>query len=61
MLLAAASPKLHSAGATLLAECGVEPADVREHVMRMVLEQSPELAGALSHQSWLSRLTSRRP
>ena len=26
----------------------------------VILEQSPELAGALSRQSWLSRLTSRR-
>jgi len=35
-------------------------AQVREQLMRMILEQSPELAGALSRQSWLSRLTSRR-
>jgi hypothetical protein len=60
ILLAAVSPKLHSPAATLLAECGTDPAEVREQVMRMVLEQSPELAGALSRQSWLSRLTSTR-
>ena len=28
--------------------------------MRMMLEQSPELAGTLSRQSWLSRVTTRR-
>jgi hypothetical protein len=60
VLLAAVSPKLGSPAATLLAECGSDPAEIREHVMRMILEQSPELAGALSRQSWLSRLTSRR-
>jgi hypothetical protein len=60
VLLAAVSPKLGSPAATLLAECGSEPAELSEQVMRMILEQSPELAGALSRQSWLSRLTSRR-
>jgi hypothetical protein len=60
VLLAAVSPKLGSPAATLLAECGCEPAELREQVMRMILEQSPDLAGALSRQSWLSRLTSRR-
>ena len=61
MLLAAVSPKLDSPAAALLAECGAQPAEVREQVMRMVLEQSPELAGAISRQSWLSRLTSTTP
>jgi hypothetical protein len=61
VLLAAVSPKLDSPAATLLAECGAEPAEVREQVMRMVLEQAPELAGTLSRQSLLSRrLASRR-
>ena len=60
VLLAAVSPKLHSPAATLVAECGAEPAAIREQVMRMVLEQSPELAGALSRQSWLSRVMSKR-
>jgi Clp amino terminal domain, pathogenicity island component len=60
VLLAAVSPKLHSPAATLLAECGSEPSEIREQVMRMVLEQSPELAGALNRQSWLSRLASTR-
>ena len=60
VLLAAVSPKLDSPAAGLLAECGSDPAEIREHVMRMILEQSPELAGALSRQSWLSKLTSRR-
>jgi Clp amino terminal domain, pathogenicity island component len=60
ILLAAVSPKLDSPAASLLVECLVAPALIREEVMRMVLEQSPELASALSRQSWLSRLTSRR-
>ena len=60
VLLAAVSPKLDSPAAALLAACGAEPAVVREQVMRMVLGESPELAGALSRQSWLSRLTSTR-
>jgi hypothetical protein len=60
VLLAAVSPKLGSPAATLLSECGTDPAQVREQLMRTILEQSPELAGALSRQSWLSRLTSRR-
>jgi hypothetical protein len=60
ILLAAVSPKLDSPAAALLAECGAKPADVRDQVMRMLLEQSPELAGALSRQSWLSRLAGLR-
>jgi ATP-dependent Clp protease ATP-binding subunit ClpA len=60
VLLAAVSPKLDSPAAGLLAECGADPAEVREQVMRMILEQAPELASALSRQSWLSKLTSRR-
>ena len=60
VLLAAVSPKLDSPAGGLLAECGSDPAEIREHVMRMILEQSPELASALSRQSRLSRLTSRR-
>jgi len=60
VLLAAVSPKLDSPAAALLAECGAEPADVREQVMRMLLEQSPELAGAIGRKSWLSRVVSKR-
>jgi hypothetical protein len=60
VLLAAVSPKLDSPAAALLAACGAEPAVVRQQVMRMVLEQSPELAGAISRQSWLSRVMSKR-
>jgi hypothetical protein len=60
ILLAAVSPRLDSPAASLLTECGTEPAEVREQVMRMVLEQSPELAGAVNRQSWLSRLASTR-
>jgi hypothetical protein len=60
VLLAGVSPKLDSPAASLLTECGADPADVREQVMRMLLEQSPELAATLSRQSWLSRVTSTR-
>jgi ATP-dependent Clp protease ATP-binding subunit ClpA len=56
LLLAAVSPKLQSPAATLLAECGAQPPDVRDQVMRILLEQSPELAATLSRQSWLSRI-----
>ena len=44
----------------LLAECGAEPAAVRDQVMRMLLEQSPELVGSLGRMSWLSRVMSKR-
>jgi Clp amino terminal domain, pathogenicity island component len=60
VLLAMVSPKLHSPAAALLAECGAEPAEIREQVMRMMLEQAPELADSLSRQSRLSRLMSTR-
>jgi hypothetical protein len=60
VLLAAVSPKLDSPAATLLAECGAEPAAVRDQVMRMLLEQSPELVGSLGRMSWLSRAMSKR-
>lgn len=60
VLLAAVSPKLDSPASSLLVECGAQPSEIREQVMRMLLEQSPELAGALSRQSWASRIMSRR-
>ena len=60
VLLAAVSPKLHSPAASLLSECGAEPTEIREQVMRMVLEQSPELAGSLGRMSWLSKVMSKR-
>jgi len=60
VLLAAVSPKLGSPAATLLSECGTDPAQVREQLMRMILEQSPELAGAIGRKSWLSRVVSKR-
>jgi ClpA/ClpB-like protein len=60
ILLAAVSPKLHSSAAKLLADVGAQPADVRDQVMRMLLEQSPELADSLSRQSWLSKVMSKR-
>jgi hypothetical protein len=60
ILLAAVSPKLHTSAAKLLDDVGARPADVRDQVMRMLLEQSPELAGALNRRSWLSRVMSTR-
>jgi hypothetical protein len=60
VLLAAVSPKLHSPAATLLSQCGAQPPEVRDQVMRMLLEQSPELAGTLGRQSFLARVTTRR-
>jgi Clp amino terminal domain, pathogenicity island component len=56
MLLAALSPKLHSPAAVLLAECGTTPEQVRDHLTRMILQQSPELADRLANRSVLSRV-----
>jgi hypothetical protein len=59
MLLAAVSPKLHSPAAVLLAECGTTPEQVRDHLTRMILQQSPELADRLANRSLLSRVRMR--
>jgi hypothetical protein len=59
MLLAAVSPKLHSPAAVLLAECGTTPEQVRDHLTRMILQQSPELADRLANRSLLSRVRTR--
>jgi hypothetical protein len=59
MLLAAVSPKLHGPAAVLLAECGTTPEQVRDHLTRTMLQQSPELAGRLANRSLLSRVRMR--
>jgi hypothetical protein len=59
MLLAAVSPKLHSPAAVLLAECGTTPEQVRDHLTRMILQQSPELADRLANRSLLSQVRMR--
>lgn len=59
ILLAAVSPKLHSSAATLLAECGADPAAVHDGVTLAILAQSPELAKALSRGPRLARFRTR--
>jgi Clp amino terminal domain, pathogenicity island component len=49
VLLAAASPKLGSPAASLLAECGVEAARLREELARTLLREAPELAHRLRY------------
>jgi hypothetical protein len=44
ILLAATSPKLGSPAATLLGDCGAEPAQIRDAVTRALLKEAPELA-----------------
>ena len=56
MLLAAVSPKLHSPSAVLLAECGTTPEQVRDHLTRMILQETPELADRLANRSLISRV-----
>jgi hypothetical protein len=59
VLLAASSPKLHSPAASLLAECGVDPAEIRDHVARALLDEAPELAERLRNRSLLRRVRMR--
>lgn len=59
ILLAAASPKLHSPAATLLAECDATPDRVRDQLTRMLLKEAPELAERLRNRSLLSRVRMR--
>jgi hypothetical protein len=59
ILLAASSPKLHSAAATLLADCGASPDRVRDQLTRMLLQEAPELADRLRNRSLLSRVRMR--
>jgi hypothetical protein len=57
VLLAAISPKLHSPAASVLAECGAEPAQIRDRIARTMLEEAPELAGRMRR---LGRIRMRR-
>ena len=59
VLLAASSPKLHSPAASLLAECGIDPAQIRDHVARALLGEAPELAERLRNRSLLTRVRMR--
>lgn len=59
ILLAAASPKLHSPAATLLADCGAPADRVRDELTRMLLAEAPELAERLRNRSLLSRVRMR--
>ena len=59
VLLAASSPKLHSPAASLLAECGVDPEQMRDHVARALLNEAPELADRLRNRSRWGRMRMR--
>src|SRR6185437_1416241 len=59
ILLSASSPKLHSPAASLLAECGVDPALIRDHVARALLSEAPELAERLRNRPLLARVRMR--
>jgi Clp amino terminal domain, pathogenicity island component len=59
ILLAATSPKLDSAAATLLADCGATPDRVRDQLTRMLLAEAPELADRLRSRSLISRVRRR--
>jgi Clp amino terminal domain, pathogenicity island component len=56
VLLAAISPKLHSPAASVLADCGAEPAQIRDRVTRTLLKEAPELA---SRMRFLGRIRMR--
>jgi Clp amino terminal domain, pathogenicity island component len=60
VLLAATSPKLRSPAASLLAECGADPAGVRDELARALLHEAPELADRLRNRSLLFRTRARR-
>ena len=55
ILLAAVSPKLQSPAASVLAQAGADPAVVRDHVTRVILKESPELAASMHRSLQLSR------
>jgi ClpA/ClpB-like protein len=59
VLLAASSPKLHSPAASLLAECGVDPVQIRDQLARALLSEAPELAERLRNRSLLARVRMR--
>jgi hypothetical protein len=56
LLLAAVSPKLQSPAATLLAQCGADPDQVRDLVTRTIIEQDPDMAAGLRAGGRRSRL-----
>lgn len=56
VLLAAISPKLHSPAASLLAECGAEPAQILDLVTRTLVKEAPEL---VSRMRFLGRIRMR--
>ena len=55
ILLAATSPKLHSAAAELLAELGASAEGVRDQLSRILLAEAPELAERLRSRPRLAR------
>jgi hypothetical protein len=59
VLLAASSPRLRSPAAALLADCGVDPIQIRDHVARALLAEAPELAERLRNRSLLTRVRMR--
>lgn len=60
ILLAAISPKLHSSAASLLlAECGADADQIRDHLTRTLLREAPELAERLNNRRLFSRLRNR--
>ncbi len=59
LLLAATSPKLDSPAAAVLAACGAQPAQVRDHLIRTLLKEAPELAERLRNRSLTSRVRLR--
>jgi hypothetical protein len=59
ILLAATSPKLRSPAASLLADCGATPEQIRDQLTRALLREAPELAARLRNRSLLSRLRTR--
>jgi hypothetical protein len=59
ILLAAISPKLHSPAASLLAECGADADEIRDHLTRTLLGEAPDLAERLSNRTLFSRFRIR--
>jgi hypothetical protein len=59
VLLAAISPKLHSPAASLLTECGADADQIRDHLIRTLLREAPELADRLSNRTLFSRVRIR--
>lgn len=59
ILLAATSHKLNSPAAGLLTDCGANPEQVRDHVVRALLLEAPELTDRLRSGSLLSRVRIR--